>query len=137
MATYSSKTVTIPLAAEAIAKKFSDFTNLQDYLDKLPDDQRQKVGDISFTPDSIVMNTPQVGKVTLKAIERTPHRVALTAVGSPVPMTLSVDLNPVSDSSTDLTAKMDVDIPMMLRPMIGGTMQKAVDQFGELMKKLV
>lgn len=138
MATYSSKAVTVPVAPATISDKFSDFTNFQGHLDALPADQRAKVGDIKFTRDSIVMNTPQVGAITLKVTERTPNRVALTAVGSPVPMNLIVDLRPVDGGEkTEFVTSMDVDIPAMLKPMVGGTMQKAVDQFGELMKKLV
>ena len=32
---------------------------------------------------------------------------------------------------------MDVEIPAFLKAMVGGTMQKAVDQFGQLMQKIV
>lgn len=31
---------------------------------------------------------------------------------------------------------MEVEIPAFLKPMVGGAMQKAVDQFGALMQKL-
>lgn len=137
MAKYSSKPVTLDVAPAAIAEKFSDFTNLQEKVDALPAEQRAKLGDVKFTKDSIVMNTPQVGAITLQVTERTPERIALTAAGSPVPMNLAVDLRPLdAGTRTEMTASMDVEIPAMLRPLIGGTLQKAVDQFGELMKKL-
>lgn len=137
MATYSSKPVTIPVAPNKISEKFADFTNLQSHLDSLPQEQREKVGDVKFTHDSIVMNTPQVGAITLKVNERTPSRIVMGAVGSPVPMNLALDFKPVNGGeSTELVTSMDVDIPAMLKPMVGGTLQKAVDQLADLMKKL-
>lgn len=137
MATFSSKPAVIGSSAESVAEKFSDLTQLQQYIDALPESERAKIGDIALTNDSIIMKTPQVGDITLKVTERTSRRIALSAVGSPVPMNLALNIKPQTESSSELVAQMDVDIPVFLKPMIGGTMQKAVDQFAELMKKLV
>ena len=137
MAEYKSKPFTINSSAENIADKFSDFTRIQEYVDRLPAEEREKVGDVAFTADSIILKTKQVGEITLKVVDRSPRRVALTAVGSPVPMNIAVDITPLSDEQSELQASMSVDIPAMLKPMVGPTMQKAVDQFGELMKKIV
>ena len=136
MAEFKSKAYTISSSAETVADKFSDLSRLQEYIDRLPEEERAKVGNISLTPDSIVMQTPQVGEITLKVTERSPRRICLSAVGSPVPMGLAVDISPLSEDSCEIVTSMNVDIPPFLKPMIGGTMQKAVDQFGELMKKL-
>ena len=136
MATFTSKPAVINTPADKLAEKFSDFTRLQQYIDALPAEERAKVGDIALTSDSIILKTPQVGEITLKVTERKPERLVLEAVGSPVPMKLVVNLKPVSESSTELVTSIDVDIPAFLKPMIGGTMQKAVDQFGDLMKRL-
>lgn len=136
MATFTSQPAVIDSPAAAVADKFSDLTRMQEYLDRLPAEERQKIGDISFTPDSIVMKTPQVGEITLKVTERTPQRVCMSAVGSPVPMNLSVDIKALDDNRSELTTSMEVDIPPFLKAMIGGTMQKAVDRFGDMMKRL-
>ena len=135
MATYTSKPTVINSSASAIADKFSDLSRFQEYIDKLPESERAKIGDLALTSDSIVMKTPQVGEITLKVTERTPHCIKLSAVGSPVPMILAVNIKPINENSSELVTSMDVDIPVFLKPMIGGTLQKAVDQFGELMKK--
>ena len=137
MATYTAKTIRIDKPADFIAGRFSDLTHLQDALDHLPAEQRAKVGDVSFTSDSIVMQTPQVGNITFRVYERTPQRVSFKAEGMlPMPMIIGVDLKPVAPEATDVTANLDIDIPAVLRPMVGGTLQKAVDQFGELISNL-
>ena len=136
MATFTSKPTIVDSPAATVAEKFSDLSAMQKVLDQIPSDERAKIGDIALTPDSIVMKTPQVGDITLKVTQRTPERVTLTAMGSPVPMNLSVNIKPLSDTQTELTTSMDVEIPAFLKPMVGGTLQKAVDQFGQLMQRL-
>lgn len=137
MATFTSKPTIVNATAQAVADKFADLSRLQELIDKMPAEDRAKIGDVSFTPDSIVMKTPQVGDITLKVVERTPAKVAFTALGSPVPMNLAVNIRPDGEEKSEIVTAMDVEIPAFLKAMIGGTMQKAVDQFGQLMQKLV
>jgi len=136
MATFTSKPTIVNSPAQAVAEKFSDLSALQTVIDNIPAEERAKIGDIALTPDSIVMKTPQVGDITLKVTERSAKRIALTAMGSPVPMNLAVNIKALSDNQTELTTAMEVEIPAFLKPMIGGTLQKAVDQFGQLMQRL-
>lgn len=136
MAKYSAKTIRIDRSSDYISNQFADLTRLQGSLDNLPDEDRAKVGDVSFTADSIVMNTPQVGEIKFQIKERTPQRVAFLAGGLPMPMEIAVDLAAQGIEATDVTASLEIDIPAVLRPMVGGTLQKAVDQFGDLIAKL-
>ena len=135
MARYSAKKITVPVAADVIASKFSDLTAFQGALEQLPTDVRDKIGGLRFEKDALVIDTPQLGAVTLKVTDRTPTRIALTAVGSPVPLVMGVDLTPSGDS-TEMATAIDVEIPAMLRPLIGGKMQEAADKFGEMMGNL-
>ena len=77
-----------------------------------------------------------MGQIQFSITERSAERITMTAVGSPVPLTLSVLLKALSATSTELTTVIDVEIPAMLKPMIGGAMKKAADQFGMLMSNL-
>ncbi len=137
MARYSSKPVTVSRPAAAVADKFSDFSVLEQALDAMPAAERAKVGDVSFTKDVITITTPQVGAVKLRAVERTPECVVLEAEGSPVPMKLEINFKPLAAEETEVTGAVDVEVPMMLKPLIGPAMQRAADQFGELFSKLV
>lgn len=136
MATYTSKPAVVALDAATLAQKFSDFRDLQARLDEMPEADRQRIGDVKFTEDSIVINTPQVGAITMRATERTAGKVVLNAEGSPVPMNIIVELNPLGDHETEVVGKMNVEIPAMLRPLVGPALQKAVDQFGSLFAQL-
>ncbi|MCM1065948.1 MAG: hypothetical protein NC418_00050 [Muribaculaceae bacterium] len=136
MAKYSSKPTVVNQPAEVLSEKFSDFKALGAALDNLDAEQRAAVGEVEFDTDTIKIITPQVGPIVLRAVERTPGCVRLNAEGSPVPMELQIDFRPVDAASTEVTGSLDVDIPMMLRPLIGPALQKAADQFGALFARL-
>lgn len=136
MATFTSPAVNLKSSAESVVEKFGDLTRLKEVIDKIPAAERAKIGDLDITSDAIIMQTAQVGAITLRVTQRTPQGIKLTAEGSPVPMNLSVNVKPETADSCSLTASMDVEIPMMLKPLIGGTLQKAVDQLGALMGRM-
>lgn len=124
------------MPAEELAAKFSDFRSMQSKLDNMTADERSRVGDVQFTQDAIVINTPQVGAISMKAVERAADHLVLEAQGSPVPMKIVVEYAPVDDANTEVVGKMEVEIPAMLRPLVGPALQKAVDQFGNLFAQL-
>lgn len=136
MATYKSKPVTLPVAASTVSDKFADLRSLEGALDKLPDDERAKIGQVNFTADSLSIQTSQVGELKFQITERTPERVVFKTVSSPLPLDMVLNLKPLSDSSTELTTAIEVEIPAMLKPLLGGMMQKAADSFGALMAKI-
>ena len=136
MATYTSKPAVVGRPADAIAANFADFRALEERLGQMPAEERQKVGDVKFDQDAIVITTPQVGAIPLRAVERTPRKVVMKAENSPVPMSITVDIEPLDADSCEVTGKMDVEIPAMLRPLVGPALQKAVEQFGNLFASL-
>ncbi len=136
MAQYKSKTITVNRPVDYIIDKFSDFSAFGGVMDNLPEVERQRIGDVVFEKDAIKIDTKQVGTIEFKAVSRSNDRIEMQAVGSPVPLSLIVKLAPVGSEQTEIETVIDVDIPPMLRPLIGGAMQKAVDQFGDLMAKL-
>ena len=133
MSTYKSKPATVPVPAETVSDKFADLSKLSSVIDQLPDDQRSKVGDVQFGTDTLTINTAQVGAIQFKVVERTPARVVFSAIGSPVPLQMTLNLSAIDPQTTELVTSIDVDIPMMLRPMVGGPLQKAAEQFNDLL----
>ena len=133
MSVYKGKSVTIPRPIGDIYAKISDLGQYQPMVDQLPDEQRARLQGVEFTADSVRMDAPGVGKIEFKISERkAPNHVGLTAAGSPVPLKLSVDLSEDGPGATVVTPNIDIDIPKMLRPLIGGKLQEAADKFGEV-----
>lgn len=137
MAKFTSAPATVPMPVEVLFEKFNDLTVMQDMLDKLPEEQRAKVGDVVFDKDSLSIKTPQVGEIKFVVKERVAYsKVVFGTASSPVPLTLTAHFAPAGDSSSTVSAEADVEIPAMLKPFVGPQMQKATDQFGQLMSQI-
>ena len=137
MSTYSGKSVTLPRPVEEIYAKVSDLSQYRPLIEQRPEEQRAKLQGVEFDGDSVKMNAPSIGQLVFRITERTaPNHVGFSAEGSPVPLKLSLDLAGVDSASTSLTPKIDIEIPAMLRPFIGGKIQEAADKFGEVFTSL-
>ena len=133
MASYRSKAAVINKPVDEVYERISNIGAYQQKLDSLPAEVREKIGDVRFEDDAIVITAAPVGEIRFAVKERvSPSRVTLAAEQSPVPLNLTVNLEPESERSTKATSVIDVEIPAMLKPMIGGKMQEAADKFGEL-----
>lgn len=138
MAKYTSTPATIARPQAEVYERLTDMTRLQGALDALPEEARAKVGDVHFDKDSITIITPQVGEIRFGITDRTPvSQIVFGTASSPVPLRLVVDIREGDSADTSVvTSVIDVEIPMMLRPLIGGKMQQAADQFGSLISLL-
>jgi hypothetical protein len=135
MANYKGKAVTVNSSAEAIANRFSDLSTLNEFVDQLPEAERQKIGDVAFEKDAISIKNPQIGSLRFAVTECSPSLIKLSCA-TPVAMALQVNLTPLTSDSTEVTTDIDINIPAMLRPFIAPHMQRAADQFGTLMAKV-
>lgn len=142
MATYKSDEVPLKASAESVFSRLSNFESLKDLLaqvpaDQIPADKKEMFDNIKLTNDSIELPGGPIGSIRLKVVERTaPSRITLKGEGTPVPLQLQLDIHPVDDSSCRAQAKVDLEIPAMLRPMIAGPMQKMTDQFGSVLRSI-
>lgn len=137
MSTYKGKPAIINKSAQAVYAQMSDLSTLQTKLDSLPAEQLAAVGEIRCTTDSLTVVTPQIGELTFKVIERVePSKVVFTAAGSPIPLTMAVNLEPKDTDSCVVTTSIDIEIPAVMRAMVGSKLQQAADKFGEMIGTL-
>ncbi|MBD5379853.1 MAG: hypothetical protein HDR74_08220 [Bacteroides sp.] len=137
MAQYKGTPVVIDKSAEELFDRFSNLSFLQDKLSSLPEDMKAKVGEIKFEDDRLVLSTPQVGEICFVVKERRqPDLVVFSAEKSPVPIDMSVSFNKVGETQTEVTTSIDVEIPAIMKPLVGPHLQKAADKFGEVMSQL-
>ncbi|THG47026.1 hypothetical protein [Muribaculum caecicola] len=133
MATYSSKPIEIPMQAESVYEKVSNLSGFQERIDNLPQDVKDKIGAVRFTEDSIIINAATVGDMVLSISEKVPgKRVAFTANGAPVPIVMSINLENIDNEKTLVTTCIDVEIPAMLKPLVGPKLQEAAEKFGDM-----
>lgn len=141
MAQYKSEQVTLQGNADTVYKKLNDLNALRTLLDKLPgdsipDEQKKMFENITISDDSITIPTGAgpMGQVTLKkegCVE--PVLVRLVGEGTPVPLALILHIEPLSDSESVGVVEVDIDVPMLVKPMIAGPMNKLVTQIAQFL----
>ncbi len=133
MAKYSGKAVMVSRPINDIYNKISNLSSFQQRLDELPEEMRDKLGDVRFTDDKLIINAPAVGEITFVMAERiAPTLLRMTAENSPVPFNIVMNFIEKTPESTEVRTDLDVEIPAMLRPLVGGKMQEAADKFSEM-----
>ncbi len=142
MATYKSEEVTLKASAENVFDRLSNFESLKNLLAQvpayqIPADKKEMFDSIHLSNDTIELPGGPVGSIKLRVTERTaPTRITLKGEGTPVPLQLQLDIHPVDDAACRAQAKVDIEIPAMLRPMISGPMQKMTEQFASVLRSI-
>lgn len=134
MAKYSGSPVIVNQPAENLFDRISDTNAFQHRLDELPQTMRDKMGQVCFTDNKILIEAPGVGQIAFSVAERIrPSLIRLQAENSPVPFFISMELDPIDSATTRLATTLDVEIPAMLRPLVGSKMQEAANKFSEML----
>ena len=139
MTTYSSPSVTLPASADKVYEKLSNIENLKELLnrvpaDKIPEDKRQMYDNLKITSDSIEIPGGPMGNLIFRVTEKVaPSLIRLTGEGMPIAMAIEMHISPISDTSSSAKIDFNLDIPALLKPMIGGQIQKMANQFGEVL----
>lgn len=139
MAVYNSGNVILHASADSVFKKLSNLENLKTMLekvpaDRIPEDKRQMFDNIKITPDTIEVPGGPMGNLTFRVIERKePTLIKLQGEGIPMKMFLALHILPETESQSSGQVEIDIDIPAMLKPMIGGQIQKIANQFGDVL----
>lgn len=142
MALYKSKTRQIQASAEAVFDKLSDLSNLRQLLESVPEsaipaDKREMFDAVRVTDQTISFPAGPVGELTMRMTRRErPSLIELTGEGAPVALKMMLEIAATGADTCEGAVAIDIAIPAMLKPMIGGTIQKMADQFADMLGKL-
>ena len=131
MKKFESSIKQIPYSQEAVYRNISDLSNLERVRDRIPED---KVKDFSFDHDSVSINVPPVGQITLKIVE--PKCVKFETVQSPMPFNLWIQVLPVNDNASKMKITVKADIPFMLAAMVNGPIQDGVEKIADALAQV-
>lgn len=131
MTKFESEVKFIPASQETVYEKLSDLNNLEKVKDRLPED---KVKNLEFTSDSLTVEVPPVGKITLQIVEKEPCKcIKFGTTTSPLPFNLWIQLLPVSETD----CKMKLTIGMELNPFMKAMVQKPLQEGVEKMAAML
>lgn len=138
MSQYKGKPYIVNKSRQTLFERLADFSILANHIHELPEEMRSKLGTVTFPDtDTMAFTAPGVGEMKFKIVERNaPERIRLLADTGMVPIYVILDLAEEAADKTSVSATIDADIPMMLRPLIGGKLQEAADKFGEMFGQL-
>ena len=139
MSVYSSGNVVLNAPAASVFDKLSNLENLRSLLDKVPadkvpEDKRQMFENIKITPDTIEVPGGPMGNLVFRVTERiASSMIKLKGEGIPIEMALVLHVAPVTETTSSANVDIDINIPAMLKPMVGGQIQKIANQFGDVL----
>lgn len=129
MSQYESSVKCIPFPQARVYAKLEDLNNLEGLKDRLPQD---KVKEFAYSRDEATVNVPPLGNVTIKVVEREePKCVKLEAVGSPVPITLWVQIIPDGKEASKMRVVVKAEINFMLRAMVEKPLKDGIEKIAE------
>lgn len=140
METYKSDKVVIDHNIELIYSKLSNPSmfkeKLENNMDRLPDEAREHLDKVKFEDDGISIDSP-MGAVKLSVRESVePNMVKYVAESSPVPFGLTINLEAIDEEHTNAIAEINIELPFMLRAMVGGQLKEGAQKMGEVIAKL-
>ncbi len=134
MSKYESSVKNIPYPQERVYAKLEDLNNLEGLKDKLPED---KVKDLTYSRDEATVNVPPLGNVTIRVIEREePKCIKLEAAGSPIPVTLWIQIIPDGEEASKMRVVADAEVNFMLRAMIEKPLKEGLDKIAEALSMI-
>lgn len=134
MSKYESCVKNIPYPQERVYAKLEDLNNLEGLKDKLPED---KVKDLTYSRDEATVNVPPLGNVTIRVIEREePKCIKLEAAGSPIPVTLWIQIIPDGEEASKMRVVADAEVNFMLRAMIEKPLKEGLDKIAEALSMI-
>ena len=129
MSQYESSVKCIPYSQERVYAKLEDLNNLEGLKDKLPAD---KIKEFTYNRDEATVNVPPVGNVTIRVVEREmPKCIKLEAVGSPIPVTLWIQIIPNGDEASKMRVVVKAEINFMLKSMIEKPLKEGIEKIAE------
>lgn len=140
MDSYKSDKVVIDHNINLIYGKLSDpsmfKSQMEKNMDRVPDEAREHLDKVKFEEDGISIDSP-MGAVKLSVSESVePNLVKYVAESSPVPFGLTVNLEAIDQDHTNAIAEINIELPLMVRAMVGSKLAEGAQKMGEVLAKL-
>lgn len=140
MESYKSDKIIIDHNINIIYSKLSDprvfKAHLDQNIDRLPEEAREHLEKVRFDDDGISVESP-MGELKLGVSESVePTMVKYIAQSSPVPFGLVVNLEAIDEEHTQSITELNIELPMMLRAMVGSKLTDGAKKLGEVIAKL-
>ncbi len=129
MIKFESSVKIIPAPQEAVFLKLSDLTNLEHIKDRIPQD---KVKNLTFDQDSMSVDVPPVGTITLKIVEKEPCKcIKFESTASPMPFNLWIQLLPVGETECKMKLTIGVELNPFMKAMVQKPLKDGIERMAD------
>ena len=134
MSKFESSIRQIDYPQQIVFQGLSNLDNLSKVQDRIPED---KAKDLSFDNDSVSINVPPVGKVTLRIVEREePKTIKFETVESPLPFNFWIQLLPVAETSCKMKLTIKADLNPFIKAMVSSHLQDGIEKIADVLQMI-
>ncbi len=133
MSEFKSQEKQIPYSQERVYGRLSDLKNMAAMKDQVP----AAAGKVDITEDSIRFNVPGAGDIELHLAKTEPcSLIQFETVQSPLPFSLRMQLDKVSDEACTMKLVIDMELNFMMAAMLSKTLNDAVDKMADTFARI-
>lgn len=131
MTTFESNVKQVQAPQGTVYAKLSDLSNLARVKDRLPE---HKVKNMTFDTDTLSMQAPPIGTITLKIVAREPEScITFGTTSSPLPFDLQIHISPVSETECQLKLVINMEVNPFIKNMIQRPLQDGLEKMADLL----
>ena len=132
MSKFESTIRQIDYPQEVVYQTLSNLDNLSKVQDRIPED---KANNLTFDSDSMSINIPPVGKISLRIIDREePKTIKFETAESPLPFNFWIQLLPVTETSCKMKLTLKADLNPFIKGMISNQLQDGLEKIADLLQ---
>ncbi|MCR5130102.1 MAG: SRPBCC family protein [Prevotella sp.] len=131
---FESSVREIKAPQQKVYEMLSNLQNLERVKDRIPEDKLQG---LEFDADSVSVEAPMVGKVSLHVVDREePKTIKFESMESPVPFNFWVQLLPVTEETCKMKLTMKAELNMFLKAMVQKPLQEGIEKMADVLQAL-
>lgn len=134
MSKFESSIRQIDYPQQIVFQGLSNLDNLSKVQDRIPE---EKAKDLSFDNDSVSINVPPVGKITLRIVEREePKTIKFETVESPLPFNFWIQLLPVTETSCKMKLTIKAELNPFIKAMVSSHLQDGIEKIADVLQMI-
>ena len=134
MTKFESSIREIQAPQQKVYDLLSNLENLEKVCDRVPED---KLKDFSFDHDSLSVNVPPVGSISMRIVEREePKTIKFETEQSPVPFNFWIQLLPVTNESCKMKLTIKAELNPFIKTMVQKPLQEGLEKIADALQMI-
>jgi hypothetical protein len=134
MSKFESSIRQINYPQEVVYQGLSNLDNLSKVKDRIPEDKAQE---LEFDNDSISVNVPPVGKISMRIVEREePKTIKFETTQSPLPFNFWIQLLPLTESTCKMKLTLKAELNIFIKGMVSKPLQEGLERIADMLQMI-